>query len=166
MLHSQFSRSRTWKLALVIVVLVLLTTLLFISDSIIAKIHAQHLPATCVLCQLNEPVTFSNSTRVIHFNLYATTYSQRNVINVVVFFAHVDRNPNLKSKFMLCMSSLFKHAKSPLHLHILTDELSLSTSTEILQKTVPLTNTSVEVIVFLIKRPLISEILYLFTGFD
>lgn len=145
MLQSLLSRSRTVKFVIVLFLCVLLSSLLFVSDTILSKIHARQIPTSCVLCALSEPVSFTNSTKVVRFSVYPYKHSRNQVIDVVVFFSHVNRNSNLKSKFLLCLTSLFKYATTPLHLHILTDDSSLSSAVEILQKTVPSANASIQI---------------------
>lgn len=145
-----FFRSKTVKLTLIIIIFLLFSALLFISDTIVSKIHPRQLPASCILCPYYENISFSNTSEIIHFSTPSSKYSFKNSINVVSFLSHVNRNPSLKSKFTLCLASLFKYATPSLHLHILTDDVSLSTAVEILQKTLPLANTSVEVMVFVI----------------
>lgn len=158
MLQTVVPRSRTLKLILLVVIFFLLSAL-FMSDSIVAKIYPRRFSESCTICPFNDKISFGNSSEIIHFSTPASRFSKRNAVNVVSFFAHSNRNPGLKSKFTLCLTSLFKHATPSLHLHILTDDLSLNTAVEILQKTVPLANTSIEVIKFIYssKREIIVQ---------
>lgn len=150
MFQKLFPRSRILKLIAFTVVFLLLSLLLFISDSIVSKIQSHRIPSSCILCPYIENVSFNNSTEVINFSVHSSKYSSEETVNIVSVFSHVNHNPSFKSKFILCLTSLFKHATPPLHLHIFTDDLSLKVTIEILQKTVPLSNTSIEVITFFV----------------
>lgn len=146
MLQHLFLRSRTLKLTLIAIISLLLTVLLFVSDSVVSKLEDHRLPTSCILCPYIENVSFNNSTEIINFSVHSSKYSAKNTVNIVSFFSRVNHNPSFKSKFILCLTSLFKYASPPLHLHIFTDDLSLSVTIEILQKTAPLAKTSIEVI--------------------
>ncbi|XP_054716888.1 xyloside xylosyltransferase 1-like [Uloborus diversus] len=148
MMQNLLTRLKVTKLSLLFAIILLLVLSLFFSDLFLSKIRAHRMPNSCNLCQGKENVTFGSAKEFLHFSMPAAGKSTQEAIHVLFLFAHVKRKPDLKNKLSKCMSSLFKYATSPLHLHILTDTSSLNAAIEVLRESASLANNSVEITLY------------------
>ena len=69
-------------------------------------------------------------------------------IDVMITFTKAEHNSALQTKFRTCISSLFHFATVPVNLHILGDERSRQTASEILDQSVDKSKYSVSTCVF------------------
>ncbi|GBM23559.1 Xyloside xylosyltransferase 1 [Araneus ventricosus] len=130
---------------MIVLIFVLLSIFILISDSFIGKIHSHKLPSSCILCPLKTNATYQTKAEILHFSIFLSRNVHHHPVDVLLFFVHASNNPRLKSKLNLCLSSLLNYATPALHLHILTDRASLNSTIEVLKNTAPLAKTAVQI---------------------
>ncbi|KAG0416354.1 hypothetical protein HPB47_006489 [Ixodes persulcatus] len=88
--------------------------------------------AATTTTQVRSIDSFRLNTTTRRDQAHEASSERREVVDVMLVFTRAREFRNLREKFSICLTSMFRHSSAPLHLHIVTDAPSQEVAKQVL----------------------------------